>query len=63
METSITYRTDVANVDWQALKQTLSRDRFDNGRSANQLRSSFENSRHIVLAFAGETIIGTARAL
>ena len=63
METSITYRTDLADVDWERLKEALSLDQFDNGRSAEQLRISFENTRFVVLALACEAIVGTARAL
>lgn len=63
MSDTIVYRSDLIEVDWEQLKRSLNRDRFDNGRSPDQLQSSFENSRHTVLAYAGESIIGTARAL
>lgn len=60
---NIFYKTDVANVDWSTLKSDLMRDNFDNGRTAGQLRLSFENSQAVCFAYAGERIIGTARAL
>ena len=63
MNLSITYRTDLKGVDWEELTQILNLDGFDNGRSAEQLRISFENSRFVVIALAGESVIGTARAL
>lgn len=63
MPHKITYRTDLAGVDWAALKAALAADRFDNGRSPEQLRTSFANSRHAVIAWADGAVIGTARAL
>src|SRR5829696_2501291 len=45
------------------MKATLSGDDFDNGRTPEQLRVSFERSHVAVVAFDGETIVGTARAL
>jgi len=50
-------------VDWVALKADLNTDDFDNGRSAGQLRASFAASGLIVLAWAADRLIGTARAL
>lgn len=63
MDQAVSYRTDVANVDWHQLKATLAADCFDNGRSPEQLRRSFENSFATVLAYAGDSVVGTARAL
>ena len=59
----ITYRTDLADVDWVEMKSTLSKDAFDNGRTSEQLRRSFENSQAVCIAYANNRIIGTARAL
>lgn len=59
----ISYRTDLAGVDWARLKAALGADDFDNGRSPEQLRVSFENSEFTVLAFQGDEVVGTARAL
>jgi GNAT superfamily N-acetyltransferase len=59
----ITYTTDMTAVDWEALKIILVEDNFDNGRTIEQYRASFENSFLCVLASAGERIIGTVRVL
>ena len=61
--TEITYKTDLADVEWSALEQTLFDDKFDNGRTAGQLRCSFENSQSYCIAYSGDRIVGTARAL
>ena len=63
MSDEITYVTDLADVDWQEMKATLAEDDFDNGRTPEQLRVSFENSYVAVVAYAGNRIIGTVRAL
>ena len=34
----VIYKTDLKNVDWQAMKSTLVADHFDNGRTPEQLR-------------------------
>jgi predicted GNAT family acetyltransferase len=63
MET-IKYQMDLAGVDWEAMKRILMADDFDNGRSPEQLRVSFENSYAACIAYAGgSNIIGTARVL
>ena len=61
MATSII--SDVRGVNWQRLKADLAADRFDNGRSAVQLRRSFENSNVCRLATEGDRVIGTVRLL
>jgi ribosomal protein S18 acetylase RimI-like enzyme len=63
MSPSITYSEDLDGVDWVALKAALAADCFDNGRSPEQLRRSFENSSAVALARRGEEIIGTGRVL
>ena len=63
MKNAISYKTDLQNVDWQAMKSTLAADQFDNGRSPAQLQESFTNSYATVIAYTGGEIIGTARAL
>ncbi len=60
---SITYRMDLTGVDWFEMKATLLQDNFDNGRTPEQLKESFENSYAVCIAYAGERIIGTARVL
>jgi hypothetical protein len=55
----ITYQQDLAGVDWAEMKATLQRDNFDNGRSPEQLKASFENSAVACIAYAEGCIIGT----
>jgi predicted GNAT family acetyltransferase len=45
------------------MKALVAEDDFDNGRTPEQLRESFENSRVAVVAYDGGEIVGTARAL
>lgn len=59
----ITYTTELAGVDWAQMKATLAADDFDNGRTPEQLRESFEASYVSVVAHDGARIVGTARAL
>src|SRR4051794_40330235 len=59
----VRYTTSLSGVDWDEMKATLVADDFDNGRTPEQLRASFENSERSVIAYAGKRIIGTARAL
>ena len=63
MDEMITYKMDCQGVDWVAMKQAVAADNFDNGRSAEQLQRSFANSAVTCIAYAGDQIIGTARAL
>ncbi|BAZ25420.1 GCN5-related N-acetyltransferase [Kalymmatonema gypsitolerans NIES-4073] len=59
----LTYKRNLKNVDWEEMKTTLSQDKFDNGRSPEQLRASFANSYATCIAYAENRIIGTARVL
>ncbi len=59
----ITYKLNCEGVDWQAMKTALLADDFDNGRTPAQLEASFRNSAITVIAYDGERIMGTARAL
>ena len=59
----IHYKMDCAGVDWEALRQILIEDDFDNHRTPRQYQISFENSAVVVFALAGEQIIGTVRVL
>ena len=63
MMSKIIYKTDLDYVDWTEMKTTLRQDNFDNGRSPEQLKKSFENSYAVCIAYADNRIIGTARAL
>ena len=59
----ITYTFDLSEVDWAQMKSTLQADSFDNGRSAEQYKVSFENSFATCIAYDAERIIGTVRVL
>ena len=59
----ITYSHDPAAIDWARLKDDLLADDFDNGRTPDELRRSFENSAVVVFAWYGGRVIGKARAL
>jgi ribosomal protein S18 acetylase RimI-like enzyme len=63
MEPEITYQFDMTGVDWVAMKRLVAEDDFDNGRTPEQLQRSFENSAVSCVAYAGDQIIGTVRAL
>ena len=59
----IIYKTNLEDIDWAEMKTTLRQDDFDNGRSPEQLKASFENSYAICIAYSASRIIGTARVL
>ena len=63
MPTEIVYKTDLSDVDWADMKSVLASDNFDNGRTPEQLRRSFQNSYAAVVAYADNRIVGTARVL
>jgi ribosomal protein S18 acetylase RimI-like enzyme len=50
-------------IDWARAKRDLGADHFDNGRSAEALRRSFEQSQHVALAVDGDRVVGMARLL
>jgi ribosomal protein S18 acetylase RimI-like enzyme len=50
-------------IDWVRAKADLVADEFDNGRSAEALRRSFEQSQHVAFARDGDRIVGMARLL
>ncbi|HEY5023747.1 MAG TPA: GNAT family N-acetyltransferase [Acidimicrobiales bacterium] len=52
-------------VDWARAKADLTADDFDNGRSAQALRRSFEQSQHTVFAWDDDAdqVVGMARLL
>ena len=50
-------------IDWKQAKADLAADRFDNGRSADALRLSFEQSQHVAFARDGGRVVGMARLL
>lgn len=50
-------------IDWEQVKTDLAADRFDNGRTADALRRSFEQSQHVAFARDGDRVVGMARLL
>ena len=50
-------------VDWDQAKADLTADDWDNGRSAEALRRSFEQSRHVAFARDGDRVVGMAGLL
>ena len=50
-------------VDWERAKERLAADEFDNGRSPDALRRSFEQSQHVALAWVADDLVGMARLL
>jgi hypothetical protein len=53
----------LAGIDWAQVKADLAADDFDNGRSPEALRCSFEGTRHIAIARDVNRVVGTARRL
>jgi ribosomal protein S18 acetylase RimI-like enzyme len=59
----ISYKTDLAGVDWAEMQATLVEDDFYDGRSPTQYQASFEQSYATCIAYTDDRIIGTVRAL
>jgi GNAT superfamily N-acetyltransferase len=53
----------VDGVDWDRVKADLAADDFDNGRSPEGLRRSFEQAQHVAVARDGDSVVGLARML
>ncbi|HEX3237844.1 MAG TPA: GNAT family N-acetyltransferase [Gaiellaceae bacterium] len=60
---SVRIDSSLERIDWVQAKADLAADDFDNGRSADALCRSFEQSQHVAFARDGEQIIGMARLL
>jgi predicted GNAT family acetyltransferase len=61
----MTVRVDgsLDGVNWAQAKADLAADDFDNGRSPQALRASFEHSQHVAIAHDGDRVVGMARLL
>ncbi len=59
----VTFDMTTDGIDWERAKADLAADDFDNGRSADALRRSFENSQHVAFARDGARVVGMARLL
>ena len=53
----------LTGIDWVQAKAELLADNFDNGRSPDALRRSFEHSQHVAIARDGDRVVGMARLL
>lgn len=60
---AIRYDDSTDGIDWERAKADLAADDFDNGRSAEALRLSFERSQHVVFARDDDRVVGMARML
>jgi predicted GNAT family acetyltransferase len=60
---TIGFDRSLDGVDWEQAKADLAADHFDNGRSANALRLSFEQSQHVAFARDDGRVVGMARML
>lgn len=60
---TIRFDSSLDGVDWEQAKADLAADHFDNGRSSNALRRSFEESQHVAFARDGVRVVGMARML
>ena len=61
--TDVVVDGSLEGIDWERAKADLAADDFDNGRSADALRRSFEQSQHVVFARDGDRVVGMARLL
>jgi ribosomal protein S18 acetylase RimI-like enzyme len=61
----VTVRLDSSldGIDWVQAKADLAADDFDNGRTPDALRRSFEQSQHVAIARDGARVVGLARLL
>ena len=60
---SVRIDNSLDGVDWAAARADLIADDFDNGRSPEALRRSFEQSQHVAIARDGDRVVGMARLL
>jgi predicted GNAT family acetyltransferase len=60
---SVHVDSSLDGIDWDAVRAELIADEFDNGRSSDALRRSFEQSQHVAIARDGNRVVGTARIL
>ena len=55
--------SSLEGIDWLRAKADLAADDFDNGRTPEALRRSFEQSQHVAIARDGDRVLGMARLL
>jgi GNAT superfamily N-acetyltransferase len=63
--TTMSIRVDdsLDGIDWAQAKADLAADSFDNGRSPEALRLSFQQSQNVAVARDGDRLVGMARLL
>jgi ribosomal protein S18 acetylase RimI-like enzyme len=59
----VNYKLDSDGVDWDEMKTILKEDKWDNGRTVDQYKRSFENSYAVCIAYVEGKIMGTVRVL
>jgi predicted GNAT family acetyltransferase len=60
---AIQFVSSLDGIDWTEAKADLAASHFDNGRSPDALRRSFESSQHVAFARDGDRVVGMARML
>ncbi len=60
---TVTIDGSLEGIDWARARADLAADDFDNGRSADALRRSFQRSQHVAFARDGGRVVGMARLL
>jgi GNAT superfamily N-acetyltransferase len=60
---TLTIDNSLEGIDWARAKADLAADNFDNGRSPDALRRSFQQSQHVMFARDGDRVVGMARLL
>jgi ribosomal protein S18 acetylase RimI-like enzyme len=63
MAMAVEISSSLEGVDWEQAKADLAADDFDNGRTPEALRRSFEQSQHVAFARDGDRVVGMARLL
>ena len=56
-------KSELATIDWRAVTADLAADDFDNGRTPEELRVSFERAYAVSLAWSGDHLVSMARLL
>ena len=60
---AVEFDSSPEGIDWVQAKADLAGDDFDNGRTPDALRRSFERSEHVAFARDGGRVVGMARLL
>jgi len=60
---TVRIESSLEGVDWAQAKADLAADDFDNGRTPEALRRSFQQSQHVAFARDGDRVVGMARLL